>query len=66
MFKVGDKVELVHMGVDPDPINVGQRGIIEEIRELLYFKQTQIWIKWDDGRTLAVVLPEDSIKVLKE
>ena len=64
MYKVGDYVELVEMGNDPDPIKPGQKGIIEEIRELTYFKQTQIWVNWEDGRNLAVILPEDKIKVL--
>lgn len=62
--KVGDLVELVHMGDDPDPVRVGQKGTVTEICELTYFKQTQIWVNWDCGRHLAVVLPVDKIKVL--
>ncbi len=64
MVKVGDTVELVKMGDDPNPVKEGTKGVVTSIHELHYWKQTQVWVDWEDGRNLAVILPEDQIKVV--
>lgn len=63
-FKEGDRIELVLMGDDPDPIKVGTKGTIIKVNFLPSWNETQVSVKWDNGRTLRVLLPQDKIKKL--
>jgi hypothetical protein len=61
---IGDRIELVAMPNDPDPILVGEQGIVESVVGLdtrLY----QINVTWDSGRTLALSVPPDQFRVIK-
>lgn len=60
-YKVGDRVKLVKMGNDPDPIPVGTEGEVTHVQYIPSFKETQIGVHWDNGRTLSVILPQDKI-----
>jgi len=59
-FNIGDRIELVRMGPDPDPIPVGSTGTIDFIGT--FQGSTQIGVDWDNGRALLVILPEDTIR----
>ena len=59
-YKIGDRIELVRMGDDPDPIEPGARGTIDHIGT--FQGHTQIGVEWDSGRSLMVLLPEDRIR----
>ena len=61
--KVGDRIELVSMGEDPDPITPGTRGTVAFIGGWLG-GQTQVGVAWDNGRGLMLLLPLDRIRVL--
>jgi hypothetical protein len=65
-MRVGDRVEMISMPDDPNPIEAGTQGIIEYINpvDLGTEKFTQIGVKWDSGRTLMVVIPPDQIRVI--
>jgi hypothetical protein len=62
----GDRIELVSMGDDPCPIEPGTRGTLDNIVDVDLgdgpFKQ--LWVHWDDGRTLSPVIPPDEVRVL--
>lgn len=63
-FKSGDRVLLVHMGDDPDPIKPGSEGVVVHTAELNFRgedPQEQVSVKWDDGRTLACLVPPDVV-----
>ena len=59
-YKIGDRIELVRMGPDPDPIASGIKGTIDFVNVSSF--GTQIGVDWDNGRKLMVVLPEDTIR----
>lgn len=58
-WKVGDRVRLVCMAEDPDPIPVGQRGTVTGIYP--HSDWTQIAVDWDSGRSLMLSIPPDEI-----
>lgn len=60
-YNIGDRIELVHMGDDPDPITPGTRGTIDHIGGT-FQGQTQIGVDWDNGRALMVLIPGDVIR----
>lgn len=64
MYQEGDRIELLHMPNDPDPIPRGTQGTVTYVSELNFGRrpETQIGVKWDNGRTLSVILPTDSIR----
>lgn len=45
----GDRIELIEMPFDPDPIPRGEQGTVTSVNEM------QIGVKWDCGRTLSLV-----------
>lgn len=64
MYKVaypkGMRVEMVAMD-DPQPIERGTRGTIEFVDDM-----GTIHVKWDNGRTLALIPEVDEFKIIKE
>lgn len=54
----GDRIELVSMDNDPNPIEPGTRGTV------LGHNSFQIHVKWDNGRTLSLAVPEDRFNIL--
>lgn len=66
MFKEGDRIRLVRMGNDPDPVPVGTEGTVEYYQECSSFRPafTQVGVKWDNGRSLSLCIPPDcAVKV---
>lgn len=62
----GDRIELVRMDNDPDPIRPGDRGtvIYVSIIDLGDGPYEQVGVEWDSGRTLQVCIPPDEVRVL--
>lgn len=54
----GSRIELVSMHDDPDPIQPGTKGTVE------YIDSIQAFVKWDNGRTLNLALPQDQYKII--
>lgn len=65
--KAGDRVKLVFMPNDPDPIPPGTEGTVLSCTELHWGHdiQTQVHIAWDNGRSLSCVCPPDYLEVIK-
>lgn len=61
--KVGDRIELVSMTDDPDPIAPGTRGTVDYVNEVGE-DWTQISVNWDNGRRLSLSVPPDRYRVL--
>ena len=60
--KVGDRIRLIHMPEDPDPIPPGSLGTVCAIHP--HHRWTQVVVDWDNGRRLMLSLPEDLIEIL--
>jgi hypothetical protein len=61
----GDRIRLVAMHDDPDPIQVGQTGTVVGVYS--HAEQNtwhQIDVAWDNGRTLMLVSPPDLFEII--
>lgn len=68
LYRRGQRIRLLSMGEDPEPISVGSTGTIEKAR---YFDWPManpgFWrldVRWDNRRYLAVIIPPDRIEVI--
>jgi len=59
--KKGDRIRLLAMPADQDPIPVGTRGTVTFVNNGIF---PQIGVAWDNGRTLMLV-PCDSFEVIQ-
>jgi len=66
-IKPGDRIELVAMPDDPYPIPVGTRGTVEAVHPMRMDVpgQVQLWVKWDNGRSLMPIVPPDQVRVVE-
>ena len=64
--RLGDRIRLVAMHDDPDPILVGQLGTVEDVTRHVSGKDEwfQIDVSWDNGRTLMLVSPPDVFEIV--
>jgi hypothetical protein len=55
-LKKGDRIRLVRMGDDPDPIPAGTEGTVTFVSALRFSGPNchQIGVDWDNGRTLSL------------
>ena len=61
-LKVGDRIRLIRMVDDPDPIPAGTTGTVTEIH--IHSDWTQIEVSWDNGRMLMLVSPPDKFEII--
>ncbi|XZE55938.1 DUF4314 domain-containing protein [Planctomycetaceae bacterium SH139] len=61
-LKAGDRVRLVSMADDPDPIPAGATGTVARVYP--HSDWTQIDVAWDNGRSLMLSIPPDVVQVL--
>ena len=59
---VGDRIRLVHMVDDPDPIPAGTMGTVTEIH--IHSDWTQIEVSWDNDRMLMLASPPDKFEII--
>jgi len=60
--KVGDRVELVEMDDSFTRLEKGSKGTVKKIEE----DQDLIWVNWDNGEKLALLIGIDKFKVIKK
>jgi len=61
-IKVGDRVELLEMEDSFTNLQKGDKGTITEIEE----DQELIWVKWDNGEKLALLIGIDKYRVVNK
>jgi len=59
---VGDRIRLISMPADPDPIPSGTLGTVQDVQS--HCGWTQLEVDWDNGRRLMLSLPDDKIEIL--
>ena len=60
---VGKRIKLVSMPDDPDPIPVGSEGVVEMVGSE-FGGTVQIFVKWDNGRSLILLGGKDTFTVI--
>lgn len=59
-YPPGTRIELSHMD-DPYAVPAGTRGTVRSVDDA-----AQIWVTWDNGRSLAVIPGVDSFRKLTQ
>ena len=64
--RIGDRIRLLSMNDDPDPIAPDQTGTVVGVSSFGEGKDRwhQIDVSWDDGRTLMLVSPPDQFEII--
>lgn len=64
----GDRIELVSMHDDPDPVPVGAKGTVTLVHRVGAKSNAwlQVDIDWDNGRQLMLVVPPDEFVFVDE
>lgn len=62
-MKQGDRIRLIEMGEDLDPIPPGSEGTVVGVSDLGAWKQ--IDVDWDNGRKLFLSVPPDQAVVIE-
>ena len=57
----GTRIVLLSTSEVAQPVPIGMRGTVDHIDD-----QSQLWLRWDNGRTLPVVPEEDSFRKLTD
>jgi hypothetical protein len=60
---VGERIRLISMPEDPDPIPAGSLGTVRAIHP--HHGWTQIEVDWDNGRRLMLSLPDDVVEIVR-
>jgi hypothetical protein len=58
----GDRIRLVAMPDDPNPIQPGTMGTVTVVRP--HGTWAQVDVAWDNGRKLMLVVPPDQVEVV--
>lgn len=61
MYPKGTRIELISMNDPYAPIEPGTQGTVEFVDDI-----GQIHMRWDNGRTLAIIPTEDSFRKIEE
>lgn len=62
----GDRIRLIFMDDDPDPIQPGQLGTITYVNVVYSGSEQwmQIVVDWDNGRKLMLACPPDRFEII--
>lgn len=64
--KKGDRVRLVFMPNDPNPVPEGTEGTVLDVQQMDWGhdKWSQVAVEWDNGRSLSCVCPPDYLEII--
>ena len=60
-YKIGDRIRLLSMPDDPDPLPIGATGMVVGITE---GPMAQVGVDWDNGRSLMLIPGVDQVEVI--
>jgi hypothetical protein len=63
-LRPGDRIRLIAMSDDPDPIPPGSTGTVTAVRQ--HRTWAQVDVDWDNGRKLMLAVPPDQLEILSE
>ncbi len=61
-IKIGDRVELLDINDTWTALTKGDKGTVTDIEE----EQEIIWVDWDNGERLALLIGIDKFKIVKK
>jgi len=61
-IKVGDRIELIETDDSWTMLKSGHKGTVYKIDE----EQDLIWVEWDNGEDLALIIGVDKFRILKK
>lgn len=65
--KVGDRIKLINMPDDPNPIEPGSVGtVVHASPPYGSLKGLYISVNWDSGRRLSVITPPDEFEIISD
>ena len=62
-LKKGDRIRLVSMPQDPDPIPIGSLGTVIAVHN--HRDWMQVEVDWDSGRSLMLTMPDDCVSIVE-
>lgn len=62
--KVGDRIRLLAMPNDPDPVPVGSTGTVSHVFPPTSLGGQQVGVEWDNGRSLLLLVGVDQFEIL--
>lgn len=62
-LKKGDRIRLVSMPEDPDPVPLGSIGTVIAVYD--HEGWTQVDVAWDNGRSLMLTMPDDCVAIVE-
>lgn len=65
-IKPGDKIVLVEMPDDPNPIAPGTKGAVRNVWPQPAMGFTQIDVEWNDGSKLMLSVPPDKVRKVED
>ncbi len=65
--KKGDRVRLVFMPNDPNPVPEGAEGTVLDVQQMDWGhdKWSHVAVEWDNGRSLSCVCPPDYLEIIE-
>ena len=61
----GDRIRLIKMTDDPNPIEPGTMGTVTSINTVYLFGEDHLNVDWDNGRTLSLLVGTDEFEVIE-
>ena len=61
----GDRIRLIKMSNDPDPIEPNTTGTVKKVGTVYMFGEDHLYVDWDNGRTLSLLVGTDEFEVIE-
>jgi hypothetical protein len=62
----GDRIRLINMPDDPNPIEPNTKGTVIRIITIPSYSEDHLSVKWDNGRGLQLIVGIDEFQVIEE
>lgn len=65
-LRPGQRIELLSMADDPNPVQPGTRGTVREVEKHGTGRDAfiQVDVEWDNGRSLMLSVPPDRCRIV--